>query len=647
MQNAQYLLKTAVSSCKSCRYRALFFALIGVLVLLCYSNSLNGVFLFDDFGNIVGNKYIAITSLAAPEIQKVFSPNQNCNNRKIANLTFALNYYFGRLNPVGFHFINILIHMINAWLVFCLFQWYLKRSPLPERWNPVLISGFAALWWATNPIQTNAVTYIVQRMTSLSVMFCLISLLLYLQARSLKTVLPTAGLRPKRTVLFVVSLGFWGCAMLTKEIAAIFPLLILAHECYFFQLLSKLKENWKKYGIFVLIIGAVFIGQALYFMGPDFISNILKSYDTRSFTLLERLMTEPRVVFHYMGLFLFPLPTRLRLYYDTFPVSHGLLSPVSTFFALAGTVLWLLAVIFFFKKNRLLSFGMLWAFLTLLIEATVISLELVFDHRFYFPSIGFVLASTISIVWLLKKFSSPPLLFYVFISVLIGSQILGTITRNRVWADPILFSLDEVQKNPASARAYSSLGYFLIEQHNPVQAEKYLQQALLFNKNHIVTLVDLVGIYANPPFNDTKKKKKYIRQIIRLVQNGQALPNDTASLNNLSHYLFEIKYYADCLKLLAQVQKYDISSETFLHMGQCNIKLNQPKEAVKALEHALDLEPENSEILFNLAWAYQLDNNSKKAQTILSEISLSEVKDKKLKDNIIKLRDDLKQQTET
>lgn len=619
-------------------YRLFFFFITGIILIFSYINSLTATFIFDDFGNIVGNKYIAISSLSLPEIHKVFSPNQNCKNRKIANLSFALNYYFGGLNPVGFHVINILIHIINAWLVFSLFQWYFSRIPPPKNANPIILSGLGALWWATNPIQTNAVTYIVQRMTSLSTLFCLVALLLYLQTRSKKNNGERPSLRYKKFFLYLLTVLSWLLAMMSKEIAAILPVLILAHEFFFFDLFSKIRKNLKFSILLFLLCFALAVSEILFFIGPEFIENILKSYDHRNFTLIERLLTQPRVIFHYIGLFLYPLPTRLKLYYDTYLISHNLFSPPSTALAIFGISSWIFAIIYFFTKNKLLSFGLLWTLLCLLIESSFIALELVFEHRFYMPSIGFVLALMAAALWIMHKTALRPGFLYACLGILICSQALGTSTRNRAWADTVTFSIDEVQKNPDSVRALTNLGLFLIKQGYPTLAEKPLLKAYSLDSENIVALNDLFSIYVNPPYRNYPLAESYLKKIIFLVKEGKAKPTDTETLNVLSFHLFKQKRYRDSLLLLKQVAKFYGAPEIFLHIGQCNIQLHQFPQAIEALKHALELEPHNAETEYYLALSYLEKGAPDKALKIISCIATNKVSDKNLREKIISLQ---------
>ncbi|HAG50864.1 MAG TPA: hypothetical protein DCL42_05950, partial [Deltaproteobacteria bacterium] len=153
------------------------FLLTTVSAFLIYSNTFSSPFHFDDTPNIVENYKLRDLSIFWPP----------SDTRYIGSLSFALNYYFSGLNVFGYHLVNIIIHIINSilvwWLVILTF-----RTPVMERinTNPQLkyfIAITASLLFVSHPIQTQAVTYIVQRFASLATLFYLLSLTLYIKAK--------------------------------------------------------------------------------------------------------------------------------------------------------------------------------------------------------------------------------------------------------------------------------------------------------------------------------------------------------------------------------------------------------------------------------------------------------------------------------
>ncbi len=612
-------------------YKTTFLLLIGITLIISYQNSLSGPFVFDDIGNITNNPYIRVSSFSAEEFNKIISPYQPCKNRVIANLSFAINYYLGGLNPVGFHFVNILIHLITSFLVYALFQWYFQHIPLKSTWISTIIGGFAALLWATNPIHTNAVTYIVQRMTSLSTMFCLASLLIYLQARSTVTTKKTSiSLTIKIYGLYTISCLFWILAILSKEIAAIFPLLLLAHELYFFNSLSKINNNKKK----LIIAGGIFapIGIAIFFLGFDFIYEIFSSYNNRSFTIIERLLTEPRVVFYYISLFLFPIPSRLSLYHDNFSISQNLLNPATTSFSIIGTFIWIILIILLFKRHKLLSFGLLWVFLTLLIESSFIALEIAFEHRFYMPSIGLVIIIITLAINIFDRLRINHAYIYLVLFVVITSQMLGTHTRNIDWESELTLAYDQAKKSPDSKRALTNLAVALIKKGRPYQAESVLQKVLYIDKNDIFALVNIFFIYINKPYENEIIAEKYLNKIVKAINSGKYLPMHNQGIYDIAKYLFQKqKRYADSLFFLEKVSLTYKTPDILTNIALCNMHLNKFNTAISYLKEVLKLKTHNWTAEYYLAICYKELGQLRKAKRILSDLQKKNIQHKVFK----------------
>ena len=154
-------------------------AVVVLLGIIIYSNSFNCSFHFDDAQSIVNNKDIQ-------NLHDVKAIMNAVGTRFVSYYTFAINYHFGKLNVWGYHFVNVLIHLINAclvwWFAFILFATPgLKNSPLLKYRRS--LAFITALLFVSHPLATQSVTYIVQRMTSLAALFYLLSIILYIKAR--------------------------------------------------------------------------------------------------------------------------------------------------------------------------------------------------------------------------------------------------------------------------------------------------------------------------------------------------------------------------------------------------------------------------------------------------------------------------------
>ncbi|MBI5196564.1 MAG: hypothetical protein HZA10_09595 [Nitrospirae bacterium] len=217
--------------------------LIVVTGLIAYSNTFRVPFQFDDYNYIIDNHKLR-------DLSNLWPPT---GSRWAGFLTFALNYKFGGLSVTDYHIVNIIIHIINALLVYRLvlltFQTpYFNLHPSTFNPRPSLIALFSSLLFVSHPVQTQAVTYIVQRFTSTAVMFYLLSLVMYVKFRTQNTEHRTQS-TDKRQKIFSLSSVFWYLgsvlsavlAMKTKEIAFTLPFIIVLYEFSFFTLNSECK----------------------------------------------------------------------------------------------------------------------------------------------------------------------------------------------------------------------------------------------------------------------------------------------------------------------------------------------------------------------------------------------------------------------
>ncbi len=168
-----------------------FFLLSAGIIVAIYSNSIRSPFLFDDLFSIKDNVLIRLNELTFQGLMDA-GLKSICANRPVANISFALNYYWGGYDVAGYHVVNIAIHMISALLLFLLLKMTLvlcrSRAAglvLPEHIEPWLAASAAALVWAVHPTHIQSVTYLVQRMVSMAAMFYLLSMVLYVKGRTM------------------------------------------------------------------------------------------------------------------------------------------------------------------------------------------------------------------------------------------------------------------------------------------------------------------------------------------------------------------------------------------------------------------------------------------------------------------------------
>jgi protein O-mannosyl-transferase len=228
--------------------------LVLILLLAAYSNTFSVSWHMDDFPNILNNPAVQMTDLGIKSLLRSMGIDQAQGknlSRPVANLSFALNWCLHGANVAGFHLVNLIIHIYNALLVYAVIILLGTAPGFPNRHRAHVhsIALGACLLWALNPIQTQAVTYVVQRMTSLATLFYLAALIAYLKMRLTNAIRPKIWWGISTGVAFLLALG-------TKENAATLPLAIVLIEWIFFRNNTQPLFD-RQFGI-VIVTGIIF-----------------------------------------------------------------------------------------------------------------------------------------------------------------------------------------------------------------------------------------------------------------------------------------------------------------------------------------------------------------------------------------------------
>jgi hypothetical protein len=540
--------------------------LLAVTVCLVYANTLDNQFVFDD-SRIYNNPYIRITSLDWDSLRQVVLHSEPAT-RPVANLSFAFNYYLHGYQVGGYHLINLLIHVLNGVLLYFL-ALEIFRTPVFQQWLDRNGKGgfsrewtafFAALLWLVHPIQTQSVTYVIQRMNSLATLFYIASLLFYIRGRSQ----PAVKLR----------CFFWGASFLSgvlamgsKEISITLPLFILLYEWYFFQ---DMDRGWlrRQFLPLAIVAGGVLV-VALFFSGGHPLQFIQSTYDSRSFTLSERLMTEPRVLFFYITLLLFPHPARLNLDHD-FLLSTSMLEPYSTLPAAAGVIGLFGAVILFARKNRLLSFALFWFLGNLVIESSVLGLELVFEHRLYLPSMMLFLVFAVAV----ERVVSERFRRVVLMVCLAALLSFWTVERNKVWQDKITLWSDCVIKSPGKARPHNNLGVALKEHGRLAEAAAHYKKVIEIDPQFLEAYNNLGNVLSK--MGQWDEALDYYSKALEIAPNHPLIHNNIGRLlMDMKRYDRALMHFSEALRLKPDFQEARINMQSARWMWKLGVNSKQ------------------------------------------------------------------------
>jgi tetratricopeptide (TPR) repeat protein len=460
------LPKTETPPCDR-KQNTIWYFLFILLLFACYYNSFQAGWHFDDVANIVLNTPLHISDLSPETLKQTFfayPDNPDKFTRPVSNLTFALNWFFGQDRVFGYHLVNFIIHVLTTLFLYHSCLLLLETPAINKKYDKCkfFIAGLAAILWAVNPIQTQAITYIVQRMASLATLFYLSGIWCYLKAR----ISPETKNRKPKLWYFGTILSFL-LAVGSKENAVVFPASIILIELIFFQQSIR----FTKRNILLLVAGFFLISIfTLLLVGPGFFTGIANTYEGRDFTLWQRILTEARIVVFYLSLLFYPSPLRLSITHDV-QLSSALLSPPSTLLAVLFLTALTILPFFYHKKFPFLSFAILFFLLNHIIESTFIPLELVFEHRNYLPSLFLFLPLAAAVGLMLQKYQQQSKMVYMTIVsgciVVIIFLSLGTIARNNVWLTERTLWADSLKKAPQAARSYINLAHgYLFQDKN-------------------------------------------------------------------------------------------------------------------------------------------------------------------------------------
>lgn len=608
----------------------IIFILLFLFVLTVYSTNYHASWHFDDHPNIVDNPKIHINDFKFKNFKEAlfagYDEGQYLGKRMyrpVPMLTFALNWYMGKDNVFGYHIVNNAIHVVTTFFLFLTVLNLLISPNLKGKYqgSEYAIAFLSAILWAVNPIQTQAVTYIVQRMASLAAMFYIIGIYFYLKTR-----LSAPG--SKRFLFIAGCLLSFVLALGSKENTATFPMALAIIEILFFQDLKD-KNTRRKIAAAITISGvlvAVFL-TVLYIRGN--IAYIFKGYENRIFTLWERLMTEPRIIIYYFSQIFYPIVSRLSLVHDI-NISTSLYKPWTTVPAILA-IISLLGIGFSQAiKRPIVALAILFYFISHIIESTILPLELIFEHRNYLPSFFLFFPVAVCLIWLIdyfkKKNSFIQKLLVISVVGVIFSFCAGTIVRNAAWATEKTLWEDCIVKAPGMARPYHNLAYYHYRRVGDMNRamefyKKSLTKRYTHSKTgHAPTFNNMATIYYdNGDYNNSIKLLKKALEI---------KPNYLNAYYNIALVYIRTGRFSEALessdKLLSERKE---SSDFLQTKGFVLLSAGRFGEAISILKSALDIDPNNKKANLYMGVALSQKGEFKRADMFFKKVYVLSPKD--------------------
>lgn len=544
----------------------IFFALGFVI----YGNIINGEFFLDDSVHIVANDYIRDFR----HTKEIFSQDSLAGAgfrlgwyRPLLLLSYTFDYSLWGLDSTGYHLTNIFLHVASALLLFFI---VLK---IFQKINVAFLSGLIFL---IHPIQTEAVSYVSGRADLLLVFFLLISFFFFLSLASEEDA-------KKRMGLLFLSLAGFTLALLSKETAIVFPVLL---ALYCVALRGSQHKLYPK--LFLIIPFAIL--TAIYQVLRMTVLNFNNSYVLFGQDFVHRILMFFKTLPLYWQKLIWPI--NLRYHYET-------QLPIERFDSqVMLSVLIILALIIFswFYKplRRLILFGFGWFFISMApVSGVLVPINFIMGERWlYFSAIGLfvvVAAAIIKFFDFLSRYKIWKIITFVVLAVYLIFLIVLGIKRNFVWHDGFTFAQRALSYFPQEPKLHGLLANEYVKRNQEKEALEEFEIAITLDPKEPTYVYNLGVLYANRNFNAETMKK--FDSILR------SSTVSTTAFGALANRYAARKDYMKAIKLLEKITEIQPDLwQVYYKLGEYYFLNKQTKQAISAWGKVLVLNPDNKDV---------------------------------------------------
>lgn len=436
------------------------------ITLMVYWPGLSGPLMLDDAGSL--SPVIDWLERKSSAFEVLLGNISGPTGRPLAMASFLLNAAVGGDSVWSLKLGNLLLHLLTGLAVWAVSKRILRASGVgvhSEAWALVITAV-----WLLHPLQLSTVLYVVQRMTQLAALFSLLALWAWLRAREC---FDQHKLREARLWLWLAVPAFSALALLGKENGVLAPLLCVALELALYGWRSP-RHRDLRWMIALILIGTCVALIAV--LASGYGSALLAAYGIRDYTPYERVMTQVRVLWHYVGQTFWPDVQVLGLYHDAFPPSRGWLQPVSTGVGLAAWILIVGIALALRRRLPLFAAGIALFLVGHSLEASPLNLELYFEHRSYLPLLGLLLAFTGLVLPLIGRQKRSPIFAPALVTCLVLLFASQTAGKAQTWSSPGRITEEALRAHPESIRAHVDFAIYSVERGRSEDAERILSQ---------------------------------------------------------------------------------------------------------------------------------------------------------------------------
>ncbi|MDH5719630.1 MAG: tetratricopeptide repeat protein [Spirochaetia bacterium] len=594
-------------------YRFIF---LYFFLFIAYSNTFNVPFIFDDNAKIIENPFIQKLSYyynfnEAQKLGQMKNPIPfklegadlyvSFKNRFFTFFTLALNYKIHKFNVTGYHVFNFFIHAITVFFVYQLilllfqsaYRFNDKKESHLDKTKASHAAFLAAAIFALHPVQTQSVTYTIQRLASLTALFYIGSFMFYIRH------LLSAEKRESNK-FYVLSFIFGLIAMKCKENAFTLPVSIFLFDYFFSKkesFSSYIKNRIYKFLPFLLLLAVIPVTLLSNINLTGELQNTDDAFRLESdLSRTEYLFTQFRVIVTYFRLLIFPVNQNLDYDYPVYRTFFNL-EVILSFIFLAAVFMG--GMYLLFRRSgayKIAGFGILFFFVALSVESSIVPIkDVIFEHRLYLPITGILIFIACLYYELMnnQKYKNLQNWTAVFFIAVIFSLTALTYARNNIWKDGESIWRDTVSKSPQKPRVLVNLANILQTKGKTKEAAEVFKKAVSFDSNLIIARYNLgIALFT---LGETPEALTAFGSIL------EKKPNFLFTKYDMCYSLYQRQRHETAMSCYENIKRL-FTNNIDLHfiMSQIYFKLNKKEEGIKELNEILKIDPKNKGALLFL-----------------------------------------------
>jgi len=571
------------------RFLAAAAIIIVSAAVAAWSGSFTGALVFDDVPVIAGNP--SIRSLWPPwESFLIRRADLTVSGRPLVNFSFALNYAISAEAVWSYHAANLLIHILAGLALLGILRRTAAAAglfaggragtesvPTAQTSASDLFALSGALLWTLHPVQTESVTYLVQRVESLMGLFFLLTLYCFIRGTTTTGNLEAGepakgspcGLRGN--IWFILSIATCFLGMACKEVMSVAPVVVLLYDRLFLARSFRAalrRRSWVYAGFAAswILLAALASSTAGRGGSAGFGSAVAP---------WVYALTQCRAVVHYLRLAFWPHPLVFDYGLDVVDGPLAVLPQILLLAALAAATLRAL------RRWPAAGFAGAWWFLTLAPSSSLVPVatQTMAEHRLYLALAAPVALAAAGIFRLLGPRRGTALC--TLLALLLAA---ATFARNAAYRDESTLWTDTVRKCPGNARAHSNLGSLWLKQGNLTEAGRCFSEALRLQPHYASAHYNLGIVLART--RQPEAAAAHFTEALRIEPDfADARVNLGLILARQGRLPEAVAQYEEALRL------QPASADAHVALGLALGQLDRLPEAVGHFESALRLDP--------------------------------------------------------